>query len=152
MPLKTSGHALLRIIQVVLEPQDAFRRLRWKLSKSSLIMRGEMPQMQKPYFAATCETVTVLWRIVCRTHAGLDRRIVNGFNNPTDFANFFMTPEKVDQYLAKVMPARSPDPVSCASSPASCSQLAFGRFSIGHVQILGRSPLSPPRMARPRLG
>lgn len=33
------------------------------------------------------------------------RRIVNGFNDPTDFANFFMTPDKVDQYLAEVASA-----------------------------------------------
>jgi hypothetical protein len=33
------------------------------------------------------------------------RRIANGFNNPTDFANFFMTPDKVEQYLAEVAPA-----------------------------------------------
>lgn len=38
-------------------------------------------------------------------NASVARRIVNGFNNPTDFANFFMTPDKVDQYLAEVMPA-----------------------------------------------
>lgn len=30
------------------------------------------------------------------------RRIVNGFNNPTDFVNFFMTPDKVDAFLEEV--------------------------------------------------
>jgi len=30
------------------------------------------------------------------------RRIVNGFNNPTDFVNFFMTPDKVDAFLDAV--------------------------------------------------
>jgi hypothetical protein len=30
------------------------------------------------------------------------RRIANGFNNPTDFVNFFMTPDKVDAYLEAV--------------------------------------------------
>lgn len=30
------------------------------------------------------------------------RRIVNGFNDPTDFVNFFMTPDKVDAYLEAV--------------------------------------------------
>lgn len=38
-------------------------------------------------------------------NANVARRIVNGFNNPTDFTNFFMTPDKADQYLAEVMPA-----------------------------------------------
>jgi len=33
------------------------------------------------------------------------RRIVNGFNDPTDYVNFFMTPDKVDQYLGEVAPA-----------------------------------------------
>lgn len=32
------------------------------------------------------------------------RRIVNGFNDPTDFVNFFMTPDRVDAYLG-AMPA-----------------------------------------------
>jgi hypothetical protein len=30
------------------------------------------------------------------------KRIVNGFNNPTDFVNFFMTPDKVDAFLEAV--------------------------------------------------
>lgn len=30
------------------------------------------------------------------------RRIVNGFNNPTDFVNFFMSPDKVDAFLEAV--------------------------------------------------
>ncbi|SCK24782.1 Dehydrogenase (flavoprotein) [Variovorax sp. HW608] len=30
------------------------------------------------------------------------RRIVNGFNDPTDFANFFMAPDKAEAYLAQV--------------------------------------------------
>lgn len=30
------------------------------------------------------------------------RRIANGFNNPTDYANFFMTSDKVEQYLQKM--------------------------------------------------
>lgn len=33
------------------------------------------------------------------------RRIVNGFNDPTDYANFFMTPDKVERYLAQVATA-----------------------------------------------
>jgi 2-polyprenyl-6-methoxyphenol hydroxylase-like FAD-dependent oxidoreductase len=33
------------------------------------------------------------------------RRIANGFNNPPDYANFFMTPDKVEQYLAEFEPA-----------------------------------------------
>jgi hypothetical protein len=32
-------------------------------------------------------------------------RIVNGFNDPTDYANFFMTPDKVDAYLGELVPA-----------------------------------------------
>ena len=32
-------------------------------------------------------------------------RIVNGFNDPTDYANFFMTPDKVDAYLDELAPA-----------------------------------------------
>jgi len=30
------------------------------------------------------------------------RRIVNGFNDPTDFSEFFMTPDKAEHYLAQV--------------------------------------------------
>lgn len=33
------------------------------------------------------------------------RRIVNGFNDPTDYANFFMRPDLADAYLAQVAPA-----------------------------------------------
>ena len=32
-------------------------------------------------------------------------RIVNGFNDPTDYANFFMTPDKVETYLGELVPA-----------------------------------------------
>ena len=32
-------------------------------------------------------------------------RIVNGFNDPTDYVNFFMTPDKVDAYLGELAPA-----------------------------------------------
>ncbi len=31
-------------------------------------------------------------------------RIVNGFNDPTDYVNFFMTPDKVDAYLGELVP------------------------------------------------
>lgn len=32
------------------------------------------------------------------------RRIVNGFNDPTDYVNFFMTPDKVENYLGELVP------------------------------------------------
>ena len=35
------------------------------------------------------------------------RRIVNGFNDPTDFSRFFMSPERSEAYLAEVMPAQA---------------------------------------------
>ena len=35
-------------------------------------------------------------------HKGYYRSIVNGFNDPTDFVNFFMTPDKVDAFLEAV--------------------------------------------------
>ena len=36
------------------------------------------------------------------SHPAIAHRIANGFNNPPDYAEFFMTPDKAAAYLAQV--------------------------------------------------